>query len=141
MPDSVVYVCLGNSCRSIMAEALTRHFYPDSVKAGSAGLSPLGLITEETLRVLAESGIATNGLRSKGLTDLDLSEFHLLVNLTHHSLEAEVPRIFQGKVIHRPVIDPFGKALLVYREARDNIRRFVVEDLPRYLGEGLRPKY
>ena len=59
MPDSVLYICLGNSCRSIMAEALTRNFFPDSVKAGSAGINPLGFITPETIEVLAELGIAT----------------------------------------------------------------------------------
>ncbi|MEJ2070253.1 MAG: hypothetical protein P8X58_07580 [Syntrophobacterales bacterium] len=82
MSDSVLYVCLGNSCRSIMAEALTRHFYPDSVKTASAGMNPLGYIAEETLQVLAEAGIATEGLQSKGLAHINLSEFRLLVNLS-----------------------------------------------------------
>ena len=137
MPDSVLYVCLGNSCRSIMAEALTRHIFPDSVLAGSAGLNPLGFISGETLQVLAEAGVATAGLWSKGLADLDLSEFHLLVNLTTFSLEARVPQVFSGRVIHHPVTDPFGRSLPVYRQARDVIHRFVREELPRYFGQDL----
>jgi arsenate reductase (thioredoxin) len=133
MPDSVLYVCLGNSCRSIMAEALTRHFFPDAVKAGSAGINPLGYIAEETLQVLAELGLATDGLRSKGLADINLGEFHLLVNLSTYSLHALLPRTFQGRIIHYPVTDPFGNSLEVYREVRDTLSRFVTKELPRYL--------
>ena len=132
MQDSVLYICLGNSCRSIMAEALTRHFFPDSWKAGSAGINPLGFITEETLQVLAELGIATEGLQSKGLAQIRLSKFHLLVNLTTNSLNGLLPRAGVGRIIHYPVTDPFGNSLEVYREARDTIRRFVTEKLPQY---------
>jgi len=132
MENSVLYVCLGNSCRSIMAEALTRHFFPDSVQTASAGMNPLGYITEETLQVLAEAGIATQGLRSKGLADINMSEFRLLVNLSTYSLDGLLLRAFQGEIIRHPVTDPFGRALEVYRQARDAIRRFVTEELPRY---------
>lgn len=140
MSDSVLYICLGNSCRSIMAEALTRQVFPDSVQAGSAGLSPLGFITEETFQVLAEIGVATDGLWSKGLADLDLAEFHFLVNLTNYPLNARVPRIFSGKLLQYPVTDPFGESLQVYREARDVIRGFVTEELPRCLGQDSPPR-
>ena len=129
---SVLYVCLGNSCRSIMAEALTRHFFLDTVRAASAGMNPLGYVAEETLQVLAEAGIATEGLRSKGLGDINLSEFRLLVNLSTYSLESLLPRTFQGKIIRHPVTDPFGRAVEVYRQTREAIRRFVIEELTRY---------
>jgi len=132
MENSVLYVCLGNSCRSIMAEALTRHFFPETVKTASAGMNPLGYITEETLQVLAEAGVATEGLRSKGLANINLSEFHLLVNLSTYPLDDHLPRAFHGKIIRYPVTDPFGYELEVYRQAREAIRRFVTEELPRY---------
>jgi arsenate reductase len=133
MSEGILFVCLGNSCRSIMAEALARHFLPEPVKVGSAGLQPLGYVAEETLLVLAEAGIPTAGLRSKGLTDLDLAEFPLLVNLTTYSVAAHLPSTFHGRVLGHPVMDPFGATLQAYREARDAIRRFITEDLPPYL--------
>lgn len=139
MADSVLYLCLGNSCRSIMAEALTKHFLPCSVKVGSAGLHPLGFITEETLRVLAELHVATEGLRSKGWADINLEEFRLLVNLSDYSLPAPWSRTFQGRIIHYPVLDPFGNTLEVYREVRDILCRFVKEKLPQYLNLGSDP--
>ena len=68
MPNpKVLFICLGNSCRSIMAEAVARHRCGDRWDAASAGLSPLGIVAPETLKVLAEIGVNPAGLRSKGL--------------------------------------------------------------------------
>ena len=133
MPDGILFICLGNSCRSIMAEALARQFFPDSVSIGSAGINPLGYVAEETLHVLAESGVATEGLWSKGLTDIDCASFSVLVNLTSYSLTAVLPRDCRGRIIRHPVADPFGRSLEAYRQAREAIRRFITEDLPEIL--------
>ena len=116
-----------------MAEALARHLLPDSIKVGSAGIKPLGYIAEETLLVLAEAGIATEDLSSKGLGDLNLAEFALMVNLTASALAAHLLRGFHGRVVRHPVVDPFGSTLQVYREAREAIRQFITADLPSWL--------
>ena len=81
----VLFICLGNSCRSIMAEALARHRCGDRWEAASAGLNPLGFVAPETLLILAEMGVSTEGLHSKGLEEFDLREYRLLVNLTDYS--------------------------------------------------------
>jgi protein-tyrosine-phosphatase len=133
MLPGVLFICLGNSCRSIMAEALARNFFQDSVKTGSAGINPLGYIAEETLQVLVESGITTAGLWSKGLAEIDVSEFHLIVNLTTYSLDSYLPRAFHGRSIRYPVADPFGGSLAGYRDSREAIRQFIVDTLPQYL--------
>jgi arsenate reductase len=130
LPAGILFMCLGNSCRSIMAEALARQMFPDSVKIGSAGINPLGFIVPETMQVLEEAGIATEALWSKGLTDIDCSEFPVLINLTTHSLDGVLPRDFRGRIIHYPVADPFGRSLEAYRQAREAIRRFLTADLP-----------
>jgi protein-tyrosine-phosphatase len=130
MADGILFICLGNSCRSIMAEALARQFFPDSVRIGSAGINPLGYVAEETLHVLAESGVATEDLWSKGFTEIDCAAFPVLVNLTRYSLDAVLPRDCRGRIIHHPVADPFGRSLEAYRQSREAIRRFITEDLP-----------
>jgi protein-tyrosine-phosphatase len=135
MPDGILFICLGNSCRSIMAEALARHCFPDSVKIGSAGINPLGYVAEETLQVLAESGVATEGLWSKGLNEIDCAAFSVLVNLTSYSLDAVLPRNCRGRIIRHPVADPFGSSLEAYRRAREDIHRFITEDLPPLLAD------
>jgi arsenate reductase len=78
MKPQVLFICLGNSCRSIMAEALARHLFADKLTAASAGLQPLGYVARETLTVLAEVGAPTAGLHSKGLEEVNLPTFRLL---------------------------------------------------------------
>ncbi len=127
MRHGLLFVCLGNSCRSIMAEALARHRYPE-IRVASAGLQPLGYIAELTLAVLAEAGVPTEGLWSKGLEDIDLKEFSLVVNLTTHALAGHLTG-FAGRILRRPVADPFGGTLAAYRETRDAISLFLDRDL------------
>ncbi len=131
MLHGLLFVCLGNSCRSIMAEALARHHYPD-IRAASAGLRPLGYVAAETLAVLAEAGVSTEGLWSKGLGDVSLEEFSLVVNLTTHALAGYLAG-FAGRVLRHPVTDPFGGTLTAYRETRDAISLFIDQDLPPHL--------
>ncbi len=132
----VLFICLGNSCRSIMAEALARHRCGDRWEAASAGLNPLGFVAPETLKVLAEMGVNPAGLRSKGLEEFDLAEYRLLVNLSEHSLKGRVPPAYAGRVLHRPVLDPYGGGLEVYRQSRDAINRLILRELCREGGPG-----
>lgn len=64
-PYSVLFLCTGNSARSILAEALLEHHGRGHFKAYSAGSHPTGTVNPMTLRVLEEAGLPTVGLRSK----------------------------------------------------------------------------
>ena len=50
----VLFLCIGNACRSQMAEAIARHSASDVIEATSAGLVPFGEIPSTTLEVLRE---------------------------------------------------------------------------------------
>lgn len=128
MPAGLLFVCLGNSCRSIMAEALARHLWADRMPVASAGLEPLGYVAPLTLEVLAEIGVATAGLYSKGLADLNLEDYGILVNLTRYPVDSRLPAAWPGRVIRRPVPDPFGGDLEDYRRTREEIRRLFSEE-------------
>jgi arsenate reductase (thioredoxin) len=117
----VLFICLGNSCRSIMAEALTPHLCGERWEADSAGISPLGWVAPETLEALAEMGVSPEGLRSKGLHEVNLADYRLIVNLTHHPLGRLIPAAYADRLLHRPAPDPFGEALPSYRRSRDAI--------------------
>jgi protein-tyrosine-phosphatase len=132
----VLFICLGNSCRSIMAEALTRHLCGDRWAAASAGINPLGFVTPETLEALAELGVSTADLRSKGLEEFDLSEYRLLINLSEHSLRGRLLPTHTDRLIHRPVPDPYGGSLTAYRRSRDAIRQVVIQELCQQAGPG-----
>jgi arsenate reductase (thioredoxin) len=133
LKPKVPFICWGNSCRSIMAEALARHFFGEVLEAVSAGLQPLGFITRETLEVLAEIGVATAGLRSKGLEEIDLEGCALLVNLSDHRLDVRIPFPLRERLVERPVADPYGGDLVVYRQTQDAIRRLLASELAAWL--------
>lgn len=63
--QNVLFLCTGNSARSIMAEGLLRHWGDGIFSAFSAGSFPTGTVNDLALEQLASRGIATAGLRSK----------------------------------------------------------------------------
>ncbi|MHC1729317.1 MAG: low molecular weight phosphatase family protein [Syntrophobacteraceae bacterium] len=138
LPGKVLFLCYGNSCRSIMAEAIARHCRGKELEACSAGLFPLGHVTPHTLEVLSEANIPTDGLYSKGLSDLRLDDVDYMVNLTDFSVRRHIPPSFSGKLVSCYVRDPFGQGLDAFRAVRDDILWLVRDNLPRVLADDLR---
>ncbi len=64
-PTTVLFLCTGNSCRSILAEATFNHLAPAGWLAISAGSHPTGSVHPRSLALLAREGIATTGYHSK----------------------------------------------------------------------------
>ena len=67
---NILFLCTGNSCRSIIAEALFRAMAPAGVRVQSAGSKPAGYAHPRALAALAEAGICTQGLESKSWDNL-----------------------------------------------------------------------
>jgi arsenate reductase (thioredoxin) len=67
MPDpyNVLFLCTGNSARSILAEAILNHKAKGAFMAYSAGSNPSGMVRPEALMQLKKAGLVTDGLRSK----------------------------------------------------------------------------
>ncbi|MDP3008570.1 MAG: arsenate reductase ArsC [Methylococcales bacterium] len=62
---NVLILCTGNSCRSVLGEALINHLAGDRLRAFSAGSHPLGRINAGALATLKRNGIATEGFTSQ----------------------------------------------------------------------------
>ena len=67
---NVLFLCTGNSCRSILGEATFNHMAPAGWHAMSAGSNPTGQVHSRSLALLAREGIATEGYYSKSWEDL-----------------------------------------------------------------------
>jgi len=65
MPINVLFLCTGNSCRSIMAESTLDHLGAGRFKGHSAGSHPAGRVSPFSLAQIETRGRPTGGLRSK----------------------------------------------------------------------------
>ncbi len=70
---NVLFLCTGNSCRSILAEATFNHLAPGGWRALSAGSHPAGAVSPRSLALLAREGISTEGYSSKSWDGLPIT--------------------------------------------------------------------
>ncbi len=114
----VLFVCVGNSCRSPMAEALARHSASDVIEATSAGISPLGRVADLTRKILVEKGIDSSGLESKGVREAAPVEPDLVINMTGIPGRTLFPHLV---VEDWDVEDPYGEDMATYRRICEDI--------------------
>jgi arsenate reductase len=70
---NLLFLCTGNSCRSILAEATFNHLAPPGSRAMSAGSRPTGQVHARSLALLAREGISAADARSKSWDDLPVT--------------------------------------------------------------------
>ena len=122
----VLFLCIGNACRSQMAEAIARHIASDVIEASSAGLSPLGYIAGPTVAVLMENGVSCEGQTSKSVRAANPGSADLLINMSGYDVKNRLePKDLP--VEDWDVGDPFGSDLEIYRNIRDEVERRVIE--------------
>ena len=109
MLGKVLILCTGNSCRSIMAEALINKYLPD-IEVKSSGVKASGAVNPLAKEVLKENGIWNDSYHSKTLEELNEYDFNLVVTLCDNAKESCPLYPKQTKVIHLGFEDPDGKS-------------------------------
>lgn len=70
---NILFLCTGNSCRSILAEATFNALAPKNMRAMSAGSKPTGEVHPRSIALLKREGIATEGYHSKSWDKLPVT--------------------------------------------------------------------
>lgn len=117
----VLFLCIGNSCRSQMAEAFARAYGADIMIPQSAGLSPATMIAPLTKQVLAERNLNIDGHFPKGLEIVSREPFDLVVNMSGHPVNLP-----GSHIVTWPVRDPIGLSEAVYRGVVQQIESLVM---------------
>ncbi|MFP3908966.1 MAG: low molecular weight phosphatase family protein [Archaeoglobaceae archaeon] len=123
MSKKVVFVCIHNSCRSVMAEAIF-NFYAEEWVAESAGVEKADKIDSTAIRMLDEAGYKVEKERPRTLDEVDLEDFDLIVTVCEESC----PYIPTSKPVrHWPLEDPVGKSEENYNRVMGEIEQKVKE--------------
>ena len=78
----VLFVCIGNSCRSQMAEGFARKYGADVMEPHSAGLYPAVDVSPLTKKVMLEKNVDLSAHFPKGLEALAGARFDLVINMS-----------------------------------------------------------
>jgi len=118
----VLFVCIGNSCRSQMAEGFARAYGGDVLTAASAGLSPAAIVQPLTKQVLAHRNILIDEQFPKGMEIIAQEQFDLIINMSGLKL----PLAPGANVREWPVRDPIGELEPVYKAVAEQIEGLVM---------------
>ena len=119
----VLILCTGNSCRSIMAEALINAKLGDCVEAFSSGVKASGNVNPNAQALLESKGYWKEEYHSKVIETVLNNAFDLVVTVCDHAKESCPMFPKAVKTIHVGFEDPSGKAEAEYAKTLDLIER------------------
>lgn len=132
MEKKVLILCTGNSCRSIIAEALINAKL-DGISSDSSGVKASGRVNLNAQELLTQKGIWRDEYHSKTIDKVIENEYDLVVTVCDHANETcpMFPKV--TKVIHVGFEDPDGKGFdafeQTYKEIEEILLPKVVEAL------------
>lgn len=121
----ILFACIGNSGRSIMAEAFARHHGGARVEARSGGSRPLGHVLPLVVDAMREKGIDVSGYPSRGF-DLDWITQRCDLVVTMGCGDDGCPAFVGKRMVDWELPDPKGMDLEGVRAVRDDIERRVL---------------
>jgi arsenate reductase len=117
----ILFVCVGNACRSQIAEGFAKHLGGDIVEAHSAGMMPVESVPSQTRKVMLEKDAPIDDQFPKGVEVFRNTEFDLVINMSGIML----PKGLREKERRWTVADPYGRSDGAYRQVRDELEQLV----------------
>ena len=121
----VLILCTGNSCRSIIAEALINAEL-DGIAAESSGVKASGRVNPNAKKILEETGIWKDTYHSKTLDTVIDNDYDLVVTVCGHAQETCPMFPKPVKTIHVGFEDPDGKAYEAFEETFKEIKEILL---------------
>jgi arsenate reductase len=120
----VLFLCIGNSCRSQMAEGFARTYGKDVMEPHSAGFFPANIVSSLTMQTMAEKNIGMDLAFPKPIeAALAAGPFDAIVNMSGEKLPTGLtaPQSEEWKVR-----DPIGESADVFRTVANQIEQLVM---------------
>jgi arsenate reductase len=136
MQEAILFLCVANSARSQMAEALALSMTKGDVEIYSAGSEPT-VVNPLAIRIMAEIGIDLSGHRSKSIDQLPLARVGTVVTLCAEEVCPVLPGVDRH---HWPLPDPAAvtggedERLAAFRGVREEIRVLLEGSLSMLIG-------
>lgn len=128
----VLVLCTGNSCRSIIAEALINAKL-DGVCAKSSGVKASGKVNPNAKKLLEEKGIWRDEYHSKTLDTVIDEEFDLVVTVCDHANESCPIFPKPAPKIHVGFEDPDGKGFEAFEKTYQEIEEILLPQVQKAL--------
>ena len=125
MKKKVLILCTGNSCRSIIAEALINAKL-EGISAESSGVKASGRVNPNAKKVLEQKGIWNESYHSKTLDTVINNDYDLVVTVCGHAQETCPMFPKPVKTIHVGFEDPDGKAFDAFEETYREIEEILL---------------
>ncbi len=132
MEKKVLILCTGNSCRSIIAEALINAEL-EGISAESSGVKASGRVNPNAKKVLEQEGIWRESYHSKTLDTVIDNDYDLIVTVCGHAQETCPMFPKPVKTIHVGFEDPDGKAFKAFEATLAEIKSILLPKIQKVL--------
>jgi arsenate reductase len=124
----ILVLCTGNSCRSIIAEALVNSKL-EGVEAKSAGVKASGKVNPNAQKILEQNSIWKSEYHSKTLEEVMNEEFDLVVTVCDHAKESCPMFPKPVKKLHMSFEDPDGKEFDAFVKTYSDIEKLLLPEI------------
>ena len=138
----ILVICTGNSCRSVIGEALFNHFGQGRIQAFSAGSKAKGRVNIQAIALLERHGVNTQDLSSKSWESLDQQQFDIMISVCDRAAGETCPSYLSSALkVHWGTIEPShveggdGAVLTAFEETYQIFKQRITKMLALPLGE------